>query len=328
MPGSIIHPCKLPLIKNYAEPILNKKIITYFFSAILKLLLVPLFSQQSITISAEKSNILLGEPLTVSIAIIGGQEYHAAIPDTLGRFEVLEKLPETASSSNGNVTTTRQIIVTSFDSGALRIPPIAVAENPSVVSAGLDIIVNTLPADATTNYGDLKQIIDLESPSQLPYILVFLLLLLFSVIMLYQLNKKYKKQEATITMDPDPVQPYSLLQQIEQLRADWIQEQTTPLQLGNQLMDILKKFLGRKGVNSTSKTGEELVMATQNIYDPESWQRVVQTIRLCNAMRFGKYQASKEEGIEAIDAYKTAISVPAYQPGFSHPVLEQSATIK
>ena len=79
------------------------------------------------------------------------------------------------------------------------------------------------------------------------------------------------------------------------------------MELGNQLMEVLRTFLRGRGINSTSKTGEELVLATKQMYDPNTWRQVVQAIRLCNAMRFGKYQASQPEGAEGIDAFIKAI---------------------
>ena len=106
-----------------------------------------LFAQESIVATPEKTSILLGEPLTITITITGGQPYKAAILDSLGRFEVLERKPAATKTKDGTVTTTEQIVVTSFDSGTQRIPPIIVQGNAAVVSPGVDITVNTLPAD-------------------------------------------------------------------------------------------------------------------------------------------------------------------------------------
>ncbi|CAN5774318.1 hypothetical protein BH10BAC3_BH10BAC3_05140 [soil metagenome] len=286
---------------------MRQKAATYSLVFLLQLFAIALFAQEAIVATPEKNSILLGEPLTVTISITGGQPYEAAIPDTLGRFEVLEKMPPTTKTRNGTVTSTQQIVITSFDSGSQRIPPIMVQGNAAVVSPGTDIMVNTLPADAKTEYGDLKQIIDLKAPDQWPFIVALVILILLSAFFIYRLNKKYKYLE-NITQGPaEIVSPSGLLQQLELLKTQWLQQQTASMQLGNQLMAILRKFLAGKGINSTSKTGEELVIATKTMYDTNSWQQVVQTIRLCNAMRFGKYQASQPEGAEGIDAFIKAI---------------------
>jgi len=301
---------------------LKQRTTTYFLLVLLQLSAISLFAQQAIEATAEKATILLGEPLTITITITGGQPYKAVIPDSLGRFEVLEKMPSTTRRSNGTVTSTEKIVVTSFDSGNLRIPPIAVENNPAVVSPGIDVTVNTLPANAKTEYGDLKQIIDLQPPGQWPYITGLLLLMLLSAFFIYRLNKKFKKV-ADLTVAPaEAMSPNSLLQQLEQIKTQWLQQQIIPVLLGNQLMEIFRKYLAAKGINSRSKTGEELILATKGMYDADQWQQVVQTIRLCNAMRFGKYQASQPEGIEGIEAYKAAISRPQ-QSNFQPPALKQ-----
>jgi hypothetical protein len=288
--------------------ILRKQLSTYLILVLFQLLATPLFSQQSIVATAEKKAILLGEPLTIKISIIGGQPYKAVIPDSLGRFEVLERLPATTTKNDGRVTTTEQIVVTSFDSGALRIPPIAVEGNPSIVSPGIDVTVNTLPADAKTNYGDIKQIIDLQPPKQWPYVVALLVLMFLSAYMIYRLNKKYKKEEITQTEIAETISPNSLIQRLEQLKLQWLQQQVTALQLGNQLMAIFKKYLAGRGIYSSSKTGEELVLATKQMYEAETWQEIVQTIRLCNAMRFGKYNADEAEGVAAVEAFEKAVA--------------------
>ena len=274
-----------------------------------------LFAQESIVATPEKTSILLGEPLTITITITGGQPYKAAILDSLGRFEVLERKPAATKTKDGTVTTTEQIVVTSFDSGTQRIPPIIVQGNAAVVSPGVDITVNTLPADAKVEYGDIKQIIDLKPPNQLPYIIALSLLALISLFFIYRLNKKYKVAEGVASVPTEIVSPNSLLHQLENVRARWAQQQITSMELGNQLMEVLRTFLRGRGINSTSKTGEELVLATKQMYDPNTWRQVVQTIRLCNAMRFGKYQAGLTEGTEGINAFIEAITVREFQPG-------------
>ncbi|MES2648740.1 MAG: hypothetical protein V4717_17825 [Bacteroidota bacterium] len=265
-----------------------------------------LFAQESIVATPGKTSILLGEPLTITITITGGQPYQAALADSLGRFEILERMPVKTEKNDGTVTSTEQIIVTSFDSGVQRLPPVTVQGNPAVSSPGFDIIVNSLPASAKTAYGDLKQIIDLQPPNQWPYILILAVIVLLSAYFIIRLNKKHALVSKA-SIQPETVSPENLVSQLDQLKSRWQQQEVDSVQLGNQLMQLFKKFLAGKGVNSTSKTGEELVIATKSMYDAGKWQEIVQTIRLCNAMRFGKYQAGQVEGNAGIDAFRQAI---------------------
>jgi hypothetical protein len=295
--------------KNRLEAILNFFIRPYPAVALVLLFAIPGFSQQTIQVNPAKNSILLGEPLTITVIISGDHESSPVIPDSLGSFEVLEKKPLKTKESNGIIESREEIIITCFDSGSHRIPPIAVEGNPSVVSAGIDIDVKTIPADEKSKYGDIKQIIALEPPNQWPYIAAMGLATLFSAIGIYRLNRKVFETILTpLVSGETTISPSSLVLQLSQLRRDWEEQKILPVELGNKLMEIFRKYLSGKGIYATSKTGEELVLATKTVYPSETWQRIVQTLRLCNAMRFGKYNARLPEGMDAIDAFEKAIT--------------------
>jgi hypothetical protein len=279
----------------------------YFLIISLVLAAQTICAQQSIEVKPEKNTMLLGEPLAVTIKITGLQAYTAALPDTLGSFEILDAKPPTTIPANGSITSTQEIIVTSFDSGQQRLPPIGIQGNPSFVSAGVDVMVNPVPADSTKAYGDIKQIADLEQPAQWPYALALLAILLLSAYAILKLNKKRAVIQPSFEIPEPLVSPNTLLQQLEQLKEQWIQQQTGPVILGNQLMEIFRKYLASRGINARSKTGEEMIVLTKDKYEADIWQGIAQTVRLCNAMRFGKYQAAQQQGLEGIDGFRRAI---------------------
>ena len=260
-------------------------------------------------VKPEKTTILLGEPLSITVTIRGNEKFNPVIPDSLGKFEVLERMPVTTNKSNGEVVSSQQLTVTCFDSGQVRIPPVSVEGHPNIVSAGIDINVTTLPADEKSKYGDIKQIIPLQPPNQWPYIAGLALATLLSAVGIYRLNSKRMRFEGAPTLpQTESIAPSALLQQMKTLRQEWMEQRVAPAELGNRLMEIFRKYVSGKGIYANSKTGEELVLATKKIYPTETWQRVVQSIRLCNAMRFGKYNARRDEGTDAIDSFEKAIT--------------------
>lgn len=283
---------------------------SYLAAALLQVWVLPGFSQQSVEVIPAKNSILLGEPLLVTVIVKGDKGYDPLIGDSLGRFEVLERLPVKRSESHGVVESRQDLTITSFDSGSLRIPPIAADGNPTIVSPGVDITVRTIQADDKSKYGDIKQIIPLEPPNQWPYIAGLALATLFSAVGIYRLNRKLYRAdiplEAQVT-DP-PISQTALATRIQQLRRDWLEQKIQPSELGNQLMEVFRKYLSGKGIHASSKTGEELVVASKTVYPSGTWQEIVQSVRLCNAMRFGKYRAQVSEGNEAINAFEKAIT--------------------
>ncbi len=284
------------------------KPLRYYCLLVLLLLSYPFYAQQTIQVTADKNSITLGEPINLSIKIIGDQPYKAVIPDSLGRFEVLERKPQESSTNNGLTTSTQQITITSFDSGQLQIPPVAIEGNPGALSTAINVLVKKLPADSIKAYGDIKQIINLQPPQQWPYLAGLLFVMLLSAYMIYWLNRKHEWVQTPVWFASQTESPGMLIEQLEQLQEQWLQQQTAPITLGNKLMEIFRKFLSGKGMNITSKTGEEMIITTKGQFETETWQGIAQTVRLCNALRFGKYQAPIPEGVQAIESFKKAIT--------------------
>lgn len=288
--------------------------LRYYCLLVLLLLTKVFYAQQTIQVIADKNAITLGEPINLSIKIVGDQPYKAVIPGSLGRFEVLERKPLQNSTDNGFTTSTQQITITSFDSGQLQIPPVAIEGNPGVVSTAINVLVKKLPADSIKVYGDLKQIINLQPPEQWPYLMGLLFVMLLSAYMIYRLNRKHEWVQSPVWFTPQTESPGMLIEQLEQLHQQWLQQQTAPVMLGNKLMEIFRKFLAAKGMNITSKTGEEMIITTNGQFETETWLGIAQTVRLCNALRFGKYQAPIPEGVQAIESFKKAITYAPLTP--------------
>jgi hypothetical protein len=279
----------------------------YYFLALLLAICFSASAQQGISVRAEKQNIILGEPLKLLIQIEGEQAYEANIPDSLGHFEILRIEPVENKNRNGKIVTQQELLVTCFDSGQFRIPPIAISGHEGIVSAGFDIMVTPMAADSTQQYGDIKQIISLDAPEQLPYQIALAALLLLSGWMIWKLNQKRVVYQEAIPMATPHASAQSLLQQLQLLKEQWTNQQIISVDLGNKLMDISRKFFAGKGFYATSKTGEELIIASKSKLDADTWMGMAQAIRLCNALRFGKFEAATAEGLQGIDAVEKAI---------------------
>jgi len=279
----------------------------HFLLTLLPIICFSANAQQGISVRAEKQSIILGEPLKLTIQIEGDQPLEARLPDSLGHFEIMRVEPVENKNRNGRIVTEQQLLVTCFDSGLFRIPPISVSGAEGVVSAGFDIMVTPMAADSTKQYGDIKQIINLDTPEQFPYQIALAALVLLSGFMIWKLNqRRVVHEEAAPIAAPLPT-AQSLVQQLHALKEQWEKQQIISVDLGNKLMDIARKFFAGKGVYAISKTGEELIVASKTKLDADTWTGMAQAIRLCNALRFGKFEAAKVEGLQVIDAVEKAI---------------------
>lgn len=279
----------------------------FLVSLLLLWAFLPAIAQVKFEAKPQKSQILIGEPLIISLEITGATEAKAEIPDSLGRFEVLEiKEPVNTPTS-----TFQQIVVTCFDSGTFRLPPIGLNDGSGIYSPGFDLEVGTLPADSLQHFGDLKQISGMMPAKQWPYWLAITAAALLAIGFLLWLYRKRKVAPGNNLLDKEEpaMDNNQLLALITQLETDWRNNSTSSEALGNRLMFIFSKHLTAKGLYTLSKTGEEIILLSKTWYDSNSWQNLAQSIRLCNAMRFGKYQASIGQGLEGIGHFKKCILI-------------------
>jgi hypothetical protein len=265
-------------------------------------------AQTGIEVLPERNSFLLGEPIRLTISIKSSAADSAMLPsDTLGRFELLERKPVSISSFNGMVTSTQDLIITSFDSGRWQIP----AFNTHIgaySSAPFELEVMTLPPDSIKPYADIKELANLDLPQPWWHqwwawgAVIFLLGL--AVWWFFVRTPASKPVWRAAVAEPG----LALAEQLAALKAKWLQAGVAPLPFGEELARIIKLHLASHGVAGSSKTGEELIAQSKTLYPSELWLQMAQTIRLCSAVRFGQYQATPAEGLEAIEVAERAMA--------------------
>lgn len=263
-------------------------------------------AQTGIAILPEKNSFLLGEPIRLSITVKGLKPDSARLPDSLGHFEILDKKPIKNSTENGLAVTTQELVITSFDSGRWQIPAIAI-HNSSSTSTAFDLEVMTLPTDSIKPYGEIKELPNLVLPMvwwQYWWVWAGLIFLIGLALWFFFRKKKTAPLAVPATSGAAPFNPEG---QLSQLKAQWEAGTLSSLGLGNGLAEVFRQHMAGKGIFSQTKTGEELILLSKSLYPTDQWQQLAQALRLCNALRFGKFEAAAHEGNHAIDVIKTAL---------------------
>lgn len=274
--------------------------------------------QTGIEVIPERNSFLLGEPIRLSITIKSGAPDSAFVPDSLGHFEVLERKPIKINSTNGMATITQELVITSFDSGRWQMPPIAALQS-GFSSAAFELEVMTLPTDSIKPYGDITELASMPLPQRWWAKWWVWGLVIFVVgLALWWFYGRRKKSKTGGWGKPGAVPP-GLQQQLEKLKADWQNNQISNLQLGEGLAELLRQHMAQKGIFSQSKTGEELIVQSKSLYTNALWQQLAQTMRLVNALRFGKFAATPAEGLTAIETMGMAIAPPSDNPALPLP---------
>ena len=279
-------------------------------------------AQQRIEWQLSKTTILPGEPFTATVTITGQQPHQATVPDSLGKFEVLQKSAVTTSKANGQVLSTQTLVLTGFDTGKWRLPAIAVAGMPGLKTNEPDVLVKMLPADSTVQYHSLKELTSLKPEAQWPY---WLALALASLLFAYGLWRLWRRRKTGTWGLPLPQQPaLPLAQAIEQLAAQWQQGQLSSPQMAEQLMAIWRRLLQQQGINAQALTADELIIESRSRLSNSTFTAMAQSLRLCTLVRFARLQASPADGLAAIES--TRLLLPHAQPQHQAYLPQEGAT--
>lgn len=275
------------------------KFLKYILGCTILLGCLQSMAQSNLTVS--KDSVWIGEPFTITIKA-DNQTINSTFND-IPNFEFLGL--DTIADKNGKISEYRLLLCT-FDSGSLKLPIKELFPNSSQTE--LTIISKGIPKDSTIAYSEPMEIINMEPINQVPYFLIFGIITLVSGIGIYFLVQKLKVKENNegLTLINDfsntpTISNNHLGELLQKLKSEWQSEQINSENLGNSLMRYLGQYLWNKGYYVYTKTGDEIILYTKNIYDEQSWQKIKETVQLCNYLKFGKYVADKANGINAID---------------------------
>lgn len=270
-----------------------------------------LYSKAQVTpvITASKEKILIGEPFKLKLEL-KAIERNAAVqwkfPDSIPHFEYVK-----FDTSN---LFKREITLTSFDSGVWSIDNIEVVV-PSNVNGQPQLL--RFPAreilieyDTTGNQllNDVKPIIDVNAGEEwIGYAVAAAAVL--SLILLIILFRRWKKKKIVAAVNDSK---YTALEDfllvVERLKKeDW----DTQLAQKKNFSDLdhgIKRFYERKiHQPCTRLTTDELALQLRQYVLNEPLINIIQALRLGDAVKFAKFNAGKDECIEAVIQMETII---------------------
>lgn len=289
-----------------SKSILYKTIFSFF------LLLTGLYtaaqSKTSIKATVDKSKILIGEP--IQLVLEADIPEHEAIRfftiDTIPHFEILQKEPiDTSDTDDG--TALRQVIrITSFDSGHWVIPALPLADELATDSIPVDVVFSDFNPEQ--DYHDVKDIIEVNpvKKEKRPWWFWAAIgggALLIIGILIYFLRKK----KPVVAPPPVVIDPYAeAMEALEKLQR----EKSDQKRYYSELVDIFRVYVFKtKEIHSLQKTTDDLVVQLKSINIPkEQFDKLSQSLRLSDFVKFAKYVPSAEDDKNAIDNIKTTIS--------------------
>jgi hypothetical protein len=276
-------------------------IIAVFFT-----LLAAAQSKTTVKASIDRSQILIGEPIRLTLE--ADIPEHEAIrffqTDSIPHFEFLGK-QKIDTSNTGSGTVLSQIIhITSWDSGHWVIPSFSLGEN--IVTDTLPVDVGFSPFSPEQPYHDTKEIIEVNPQEEKQkikwwYIVGGAVLVMLLLILLFR-----KKKKPVVTAIEQPVDPYKeAMNQLEQLQK----EKPDTKQYYSRLVDVFRKYIdAKKGIHSLQATADDLVTQLKSLnLQKEHFDDLAKSLRLSDFVKFAKYVPSTDDDKNTFEIIKRSI---------------------
>ena len=245
------------------------------FLLIISLLLLgsnPLGAQVSVTAELDSARIMIGDQVGLQLLIThspGVKVQHVGL-------EVLEKEPKIELLSapdpdtipgEQDVILQQQLIITSFDSGYYRIPPIPVqyvqgGQSGTVFSPELALEVSTFPIRSdSANLAPIKTIIaePFKLQDLLPYAAGLIGVALIGFLLWYLLRGRHRQRPEPPPAPPRPAHVVAL-EKLAALKAGGLIEKGAIKDYHSQLSHIVREYLeNRFGIRALESTTDEIL---------------------------------------------------------------------
>ena len=285
---------------------------------ILLLLLIPLhlssFSQVLAKATVDKNQILIGEKIQLSfdVRIPLGKTIQWFNLDTIPRFQILEVGKVDTIESVDGKKIIQSLTITSFDSGHIQIPQMAIrVDKKPYYTDSIGIDVSYLPFDPNEDYREISDIIEVEKPpsSKLFWFVAGAAILLVAAAsyILYRRKKQIAGPVAQVKLSPYEEAMHAL----EELRKQGVPADGMVKNYYTSLNDILRVYIMRKlGIGTMERTNDELVLQLQKLELPrDQFTQLSQALRMADFVKFAKYTPGADDTKSSFQVIKSSIEI-------------------
>lgn len=281
-----------------------------FYIVILVLVIMPWrFYAQDITVgsSIDTNVILIGDQTYINVELIQpktAKVYFPIITDKIGeKIEVLNySEPDTVTNSEGNLKIQMKILVTSFDTGYLAIPPFEFKYNvlndtvySSIETQAMLLAVFPLKVDLEKGIADIKPII--EEPFRfkeiVPYIILLLLIVVIIAIGIY-VYFRVKNKKPIIILPKKPVIPPHIIakKKLDELNKQKLWQNGAVKDYYSQLTDIMREYMEDRFVFNAMEMVSDDIIANLHLKNIEK-QLIEDAKRVLILADFAKFAKVK-----------------------------------
>ncbi len=295
----------------------NYKLFLFPPLAIAYCLFANFLNAQNIKVSAklDSTSIRIGEQIQIHLSI----QYQAgknkiqiqwpALTDTIvGKVEIvnISKTDTTRPYKNDSLTflQTKNITITSFDSGYYALPPFTFLVNGDTThpyeTEALLLQVRNVKVDTTKDIKDIKQPLSVPFSWKelLPYV-YWTLGLIAAILLIVYLTKKLSKEKTKQPIDNKPkIPPHILaLEELDKLRRENLLQEGKIKLYHSRITDILRYYIeSRFKIPAMEQTSDEIMTSFKSlVIDPESMSKLKQIFLLSDLVKFAKEEPLPNE---------------------------------
>ncbi|MCF8464275.1 MAG: hypothetical protein K9G41_05520 [Flavobacteriales bacterium] len=307
------------------------------FLAITVLLLSSAVAQNA-TVKAEldSTQILIGDQVNLDLTV----EFNDMIPvawptfkDTItGQLEIVKvSIPDTIKKETGETIIHQRLVLTSFDTGFIALPPIAFMFNAdsaqTLATEPLLIFVSDIPVEMEADIKDIKEPYDVpfnwQSLIKWGLLALLVIALIVAGILLW---KKYRKVPEAPKTRLKPKRPAHeiALEELEELRHKKLWQNNQTKQFYIELSDIVREYIEfRFDVLALEMTTQETVSALKlKGLDETKTQSLKQMLQMADLAKFAKYTPISNENEQCFDIARAFVNATLVMP-LDEPKVEQ-----
>lgn len=303
------------------------------FGVLLALLLFggfTVFGQNAQVIAAlDSQEILIGDQINLDLSVVLRDESSVKWPqfkDTItSQIEIIEtSILDTTKNETGETTLSQRVVITSFDTGFIVLPPINFEFNNDSLQVlstePLLIFVSDIPVDTEADIKDIKE--PYEVPFNWKKLLIWGLIALAVIglivgLILYIRKLRNKPQEAPIAR-PKPKRPAHeiALEKLEALRQKklWQNDQTKAYYI--ELSDIIREYIEFQfDVLALEMTTDETISALQlKGIEEQKIKPLKAMLQMADLAKFAKYKPLANENELNFETAKTFVNQTLVMP--------------
>lgn len=304
-----------------------------FFGVVLAVFLLEYnvaFSQNAqVTAVLDSQEILIGDQINLDLSVVLQDESTVKWPqfkDTItSQIEIIEtSILDTAKKETGETVLSQRVVITSFDTGFIVLPPIDFKFNNDSLQVlstePLLIFVSDIPVDTEADIKDIKE------PYEVPFnwkkwliwgLIVLGVIGLIIGLILYIKKLRAKSQETPVAR-PKPKRPAHeiALEKLETLRQKklWQNDQVKAYYI--ELSDIVREYIEFQfDVLALEMTTDEIISALQlKGIEDEKIKPLKAMLQMADLAKFAKYKPLANENELNFETAKTFVNQTLIMP--------------